>query len=97
MNAHYIKELPLDELVNYLTPFLVAAGLIKQEEVPEKQDWLSKIAEILRDRIEYFAQAPQQLDMIFKNDYVIEDEEALTLLREESSKRLYTALIKKPF
>ena len=95
MNAHYIKELPLDELVNYLTPFLVAAGLIKQEEVPEKQDWLSKIAEILRDRIEYFAQAPQQLDMIFKNDYVIEDEEALTLLREESSKRLYTALIKK--
>ncbi|WP_303870620.1 glutamate--tRNA ligase [Acetobacterium wieringae] len=95
MNAHYIKELPLEELVNHLTPFLVDAGLIKQEEVPEKQDWLSKIAEILRDRIEYFAQAPQQLEMIFKTDYVIEDEEALTLLREESSKRLYEALIEK--
>lgn len=95
MNAHYIKELPIEELVIQLTPFLVTAGVITQEEVATKQEWLFKVAEILRERIEYFAQAPQELEMIFKSDFIIEDEEALALLHEESSKRLYEALIAK--
>ncbi len=95
MNAHYIKALPGEELVIHLTPFLVDAGMIAQEEVPAKQEWLAKIAEILRDRIEFFAQAPQELEIIFKKDFIISDQEALDLLHEESSKRLYEALISK--
>ena len=95
MNAHYIKELPIEALVMKLTPFLINAGVITQEEVAAKQEWLFKVAEILRERIEYFAQAPQELEMIFKSDFIIEDEEALVLLSEESSKRLYQALIAK--
>lgn len=66
MNAHYIKELPIEALVVHLTPFLVKAGVITQEEVATKQEWLFKVAEILRERIEYFAQAPQELEMIFQ-------------------------------
>lgn len=95
MNAHYIKALSIEELVKYLTPFLVKAGAVCPEEVAEKQEWLHKVAEILRDRIEFFAQAPQELEMIFKSDFTIEDQEALALLHEESSRRLYQALIAK--
>jgi nondiscriminating glutamyl-tRNA synthetase len=95
MNAHYIKELPIEALVEHLTPFLVNAGVITQQEVVVKQEWLFKIGEILRERIEYFAQAPQELEMIFKSDFIIDDEEALAFLHEESSKRLYQALIAK--
>lgn len=95
MNAHYIKEMPIENLVNHLTPFLVNAGVITEQEISAKQEWLSKIAEILRDRIEFFAQAPQELEMILKSDFIIEDQEALALLHEESSKRLYQALTTK--
>ncbi|WP_296561370.1 glutamate--tRNA ligase [uncultured Acetobacterium sp.] len=95
MNAHYIKEMPIENLVNHLTPFLVNARVITEQEISAKQEWLSKIAEILRDRIEFFAQAPQELEMILKSDFIIEDQEALALLHEESSKRLYQALTTK--
>lgn len=95
MNAHYIKELPIDRLVNYLTPFLVQAGLLGSNEVHDKQDWLIKIAELLRERIEYFAQAPQELEVILNSDIVITDPEALALLQEESSKRLFEAIVTK--
>lgn len=95
MNAHYIKEMPIENLVNHLTPFLVNAGVITEQEISAKQEWLSKIAEILRDRIEFFAQAPQELEMILKSDFIIEDQEALALLHEESSKLLYQALTTK--
>lgn len=95
MNAHYIKELPIYRIIKNLTPFLVEAGLIKTEDVEVKQDWLIKVGELLRDRIEYFAQAPKELAVIFKSDFIIVDEEALGLLKEESSSRLLAALIKK--
>jgi nondiscriminating glutamyl-tRNA synthetase len=95
MNAHYIKELPIDRLVNHLTPFLVQAGLLESDEVQDKQEWLIKIAELLRDRIEYFAQAPQELEIILNSNIVITDPEALALLREESSKRLFEAMVAK--
>lgn len=95
MNAHYIKELPIDRLVKELTPFLVNAKVINSAEIQEKQEWLIKIAELLRDRIEYFAQAPQELEVILNADIVITDPEALALLQEESSKRLFDALVAK--
>lgn len=95
MNAHYIKELPIDRLVKELTPFLVNAGFISSVEIQEKQDWLIKIAELLRDRIEYFAQAPRELEVILNGNIVINDPEALALLQEESSKRLFDAMVAK--
>lgn len=95
MNAHYIKELPIDRLVKELTPFLVDAKVINSAEIQEKQEWLIKIAELLRDRIEYFAQAPQELEVILNGDIVITDPEALALLQEESSQRLFDAMVAK--
>ena len=73
MNAHYIKALPINRLVDYLTPFLVEAGLLRSDEKEVKQNWLIKIGELLRDRIEYFAQAPQELAVILNSDIVITD------------------------
>ncbi|AFA48958.1 glutamate--tRNA ligase [Acetobacterium woodii] len=95
MNAHYIKQLKADEFVGKMTPFLVDAEIISQDEIETKHDWLLKVAEILKDRIEYFAQAPQELEAILKRFDTIEDEEAKVFLKEESSKRLYQALITK--
>ncbi|HEY5557686.1 glutamate--tRNA ligase [Acetobacterium sp.] len=95
MNAHYIKELPIEILVKNLVPFLVKAGTINNEDVELRKDWLEKIGELLRDRIEYFAQSTEKLALIFKNDFVVTDEEALEFLRLESTKRLYQVLVEK--
>jgi len=95
MNAHYIKELPIEVLVKNLTPFIIDAGYVKAEDVESREEWLEKIGELLRDRIEYFAQAKEELALIFKNDFVVSDEEALEFLRLETTKRLYQVLVEK--
>lgn len=95
MNAHYIKALSREQLVEKLTPFLIEAGYVNPDQAESKREWLEKVAEILRDRIEYFAQAPEELKLILKPTFVIESDEAINLLKEESSGRLRTALIKK--
>jgi nondiscriminating glutamyl-tRNA synthetase len=95
MNAHYIRALPNDKLIEKLTPFLIEAGYLNADETTCKQEWLEKVSEILRDRIEYFAQAPEELKLILNPTFAIEEEEAIGLLKEGSSGRLRTALIKK--
>ena len=95
MNAHYIKELPIEILVKNLVPFLVKAGTINNEDIELRKEWLEKIGELLRDRIEYFAQSTEELALIIKNDFVVTDEEALEFLRLESTKRLYQVLVEK--
>jgi len=95
MNAQYIKELPIEILVKNLIPFIIDAGYINVEDIENRKDWLEKIGELLRERIEYFAQAKEELALIFKNDFVVTDEEALEFLKAESTKRLYQVLVEK--
>ncbi len=95
MNAHYIKQLPLAELVENLIPYLVEANYLKVTEVAEKKEWLEKVGELLRDRLDYFGQAPQELKDILDDGFCIEDDQALSLLKDESASRLFLALVKK--
>ncbi len=95
MNAHYIKELPIDVLVSHVLPYLIKENYIKEADITDKNEWLEKVSELLRDRIEYFAQVPDELKSIFNGDFCVEDKEAREFLSEESTKRLYHALIEK--
>lgn len=95
MNAHYIKALPIKELVKNLTPYLIEANYLELAEVSEKSEWLEKVAKLLRDRIDYLAQGPKELKQVLDNDFRIEDEELLVFLKDESASRLFQALIKK--
>ena len=95
MNAQYIKALPVERLSSYITPYLVELGYLKQEAVAEKQDWINKISELLRDRLEYFGQVPKELKDIFEPDLDIKEEEALELLKDSRVPILYNALVEK--
>ncbi|MGL4606877.1 MAG: glutamate--tRNA ligase [Eubacteriaceae bacterium] len=95
MNAHYIKELPIEDLVKNMMPFLIESGFILESEIETKKTWLEKIGELLRDRIEYFAQVPEELKLLLNKEFVITDPEALALLKEESTLRVYKALMDK--
>ena len=95
MNAHYIKELPVEKITEHMAPFLIEAGYITEADLRDKTDWLAKVAELMRDRLSYFAQAPQETKMIFDGDFKITDEESLALLKEAAVPVLYDALVEK--
>jgi nondiscriminating glutamyl-tRNA synthetase len=95
MNAHYIKELSTEKFIENMLPFLLDSGALTPDQISEKSEWLSKVAELLKERIEYFAQIPEELAHILNDQFEIADAEALELLAEESTSRLYKVLIEK--
>ncbi|WKY46388.1 glutamate--tRNA ligase [Eubacteriaceae bacterium ES3] len=95
MNAQYIRLLPTEQFIQKMLPFLLEAGMLTADEVSQKEAWLEKVADLLKERIEYFAQVPDELSQILSDDIQITDEEALGLIAEESTKRLFNALVTK--
>jgi len=95
MNAHYIKELTTEKFVENMLPFLLDSETISPDQISEKSEWLGKVAQLLKERIEYFAQIPEELAHILNDQFEITDPEALELLAEESTGRLYKVLAEK--
>lgn len=83
INSKYIQELSDEELVEYLKDYVTDF-----EVTPS-------LAKLLRERLEYFAQADELIDEFFSSDLEIKDEEMLKMLNEPSSKILNSRLIEK--
>ena len=96
MNGQYIKKASVDTIVDGIQPFLEKAGMIQTDSESDKTVWLEKVAELLRDRIDYFAQAPEQLAQILDDDYQIDtSDEAQDILNAETVPILCSALDEK--
>lgn len=95
MNAHYIKALPVRAITEKIIPYLLEASYITEEDVKTRMGWLEKVGELMRERLSYFAQVPQETKMLFERNYEITDEESLSILKEESVPVLYNALVEK--
>lgn len=85
MNSQYIKKLDDEVLANYLEKYL--------EESPYKAS--STIAKLLKDRIEYFKQAPELLDEILNFNEENLNDEMKELLKDEKVNILSNSLINK--
>jgi len=95
INSQYIKSLSTEALTNYCIPYLLKAGYITEADVQEKQATLTQIAELLRDRLSYFAQVPEECALFFDPDFEINDQESIDLLADERVPILRDALIQK--
>lgn len=95
MNAHYIKELPIEELTARMIPYLVDAGYITEADIEKRMPWLEKVGELMRERLNYFAQVPEETKVLFYRNFEITDQESLDLLKEETVPVLFNALVEK--
>lgn len=95
MNAHYIKELPIEELTGRMIPYLLDAGYITEVDVQNRMPWLEKVGELMRERLNYFAQVPEETKMLFDRNFEITDPESLDILKEGTVPVLFNALVEK--
>lgn len=95
MNAHYIKELSIEELTARMIPYLLNAGYITESDVEKRMPWLEKVGELMRERLNYFAQVPEETKMLFDRNFEITDSESLDILKEETVPVLFNALVEK--
>lgn len=73
INHTYLKNMELDDLVNFLEPFLI--------EVKEDKNWIKEMVSLFHDRLEYGKEIEKLYKEYFLDDFNILEEE-LTFLKE---------------
>lgn len=97
MNAHYIKELSLEQVTELCIPHLKQAGLIDDAAADDRLEWLQQVIAAARDGLEYAAQAPELVAVFFGEHVELdeEDEEAKQVLALETSPAVIRAFREK--
>lgn len=81
VNAHYIKELDLDDLTDKCIPYFIAGGIIEENEVEEKYDWLKKITAIAQESMSYLAEVSEYATIFLGDEVSPEDDKAAEMLK----------------
>ncbi|MCB9916283.1 MAG: hypothetical protein H6828_14230, partial [Planctomycetes bacterium] len=77
MSGEYVHKEPLDELAAHCAPFVVAAGLMTQEELEARADWYRAAVAVGQERIRRYSELPGVIDFLFMpDDAVVYDEAA---------------------
>lgn len=80
INHEYVKKLSLEDFIELIRPFLLAAKINIESE-----EWLSNFSELLKDRCEYGAQIVELYNEFFSKESKLEVEAKEFLLNEEKS------------
>lgn len=73
-NSQYIRALDIKELTKRCSPFLVNSGLINEQEVEEKFNWLEKVVSLEQNRATTLIELADEINFIFAKDLIYEPE-----------------------
>jgi nondiscriminating glutamyl-tRNA synthetase len=68
MSGEYIHKESLEELRAHCAPFLVSAGLLREEELEERAEWLERAVAIGQERVRRYSEMPDVLAFLFVED-----------------------------
>jgi glutamyl-tRNA synthetase len=91
MNGNYIRQLPLAELAEAVTPFLQRAGLVPPDPLPEEtESYIRSIAPMLRERLKVLPDVVQVADFFFQE--TLEYDPALLVQKGTTTEQTQVAL-----
>lgn len=91
VNEHHIREYDLDELTDLVIPYLVESGLIDEEAVETKFDWIKTIVDTLREGVSKLSDFPAMAEVFFDNEIEPENDQAKEMLQGEQVPELIKA------
>ncbi|MFP4662530.1 MAG: glutamate--tRNA ligase [Halanaerobiales bacterium] len=95
MNGKYIRESELDSIVELSIPYLKKAGYISGEISQQKYDWLRRVIEVTRNKVDYLSQIPEQAELFFKDLEYEDKEEAVEEFKGENVELVFNTLKEK--
>jgi nondiscriminating glutamyl-tRNA synthetase len=84
INAHYIKQAPVERIAELALPHLETAGYIKGELTSDKKAWLVDVVAAVQEHLSYAAQIVDHVDIFFNDNIEFENDEARDVLRDAS-------------
>ena len=79
VNSHYLKERPLSQLAEDVTPYIVAKGY----PVPQDKSWLEKMVKTLRERSKTLVEVVDSAGFYLTDDISIDEKAATKFLTPE--------------
>jgi glutamyl-tRNA synthetase len=90
-NAQYIRRTPATELIDYVLPFLVRAGLLPANKRSiEERSRLIRILPLVQERVRTLAEIPPMVDFFYRDQLVYDP--ALLRIKNRSDTEIYLAL-----
>ena len=90
MNNQYIKQLPLEKVVELALPHLQKEGLLPMELSEEQQNWTTNLIALYHDQMSFGAEIVE-LSSLFFNDELAYNEEASEVLAGEQVSEVMVA------
>jgi glutamyl-tRNA synthetase len=99
LNAIYIRQRPLGEVVDLSIPFLVEVGLVRNEDLPARREALAAMIAQEKERLEHLSQIVEKLRFYFEEPANLEEIAALLKKRPEVIPQIerYATFLEKNF
>lgn len=91
VNGHHIRNYDLDKLTELAIPYLKEANLIDDKFVEERYNWIKTMVETIRESLSSVSEIVDKVDVFFNNQIEPEDEEALSILKQDHVPNLLNA------
>jgi len=89
MNGVYIRNLPIEELIDAVLPYLQKAGY----ELPERPV-LTTMVSLVKDGLEYLEQIVDKLALFFVDEPAITDTDANETVKRESAQKIFWSFLR---
>lgn len=93
VNGHYIRTMDLEKITELTIPFLKDAGFIDDKFIKENKEWLNILVDTVRESMSTLAEIVEKVDFIFKDELVIEEEDAKEIINGEQVPALLEGII----
>lgn len=76
LNGQYIRQASVDRLTQLAIPYLMEAGYLEEQPDAEKLAWLQQVVAIARNYISYMQEITQHVEVFFKDQISVVEEDA---------------------
>lgn len=83
MNNHYLKQQPVERVVELCLPHLQAAGYVPEDPSAEQLEWVNKLVALYQEQLSYGAEIVKLASLFFKNGIEYGEEEKKILAEEQ--------------
>jgi glutamyl-tRNA synthetase len=91
MNGMYLREMPAEQFVDRMVPWLEKAGLATAEEVALRHDWFVRLAPLVSERIKRLDEVAEKVAFLFGDIQIDEAARAKVLDKEGATEALAAA------
>ena len=93
VNAHYIKQYPLEKIAELTEPAMIESGLMTKDEIAKDWNKYKYLVETVLDSLDTVNELPEKVSFLF-GDLKVEEADAIEQLKGENTEKLITSLEK---